>query len=303
MEPTARRHLPRATRNEPRGSSRKLASANTVRHKCMTIRTQFLVLALLGVGACNQQKAFERLIPREDVEYSRRVFQAIQQRDFGAVESLLNPNIRDATTRTKLVQVADVFPRESPKEVRVIGAQTNVVGDTTYVNLTLEYEFPSGWVLGNILLEKRPGRNIVNGLHVEPAADSQQRLNRFSLTDRSVLHYVVLGWAATAPVFILGVLTLAIRTSLPRGKWLWVVFILFGVCQVSLNWTSGQLGFNPISVALLASGFAKPGPYAPVIISTSFPLGAAVFVWKRRALANKPLQPTSGAETGNAARG
>ena len=261
----------------------------------MAIRTSLIVLALLFAGACDQQEMFERLIPREDVEYSKRVFRAIQARDFAAVESVLNPNIKDGMVRAQLEQVADVFPRESPREVRVIAAQTNIVGETTYVNLTLEYEFASRWVLGNLVLEKRPGQNIVNGVHVEQAPDSQQRLNRFSLGGKSGLHYVVLGWAVTAPLFIVAVMVVAIRTPMARAKWLWAIFILFGVCQVSLNWTTGQVGVNPISVALFASGFAKAGPYAPVIISSSFPLGAAVFLWKRRALANPPLQPTSGA--------
>lgn len=248
----------------------------------MTAHTILIALVLLCAGSCSAQPMFERLIPHEDVEYSKKILRALQTRDFATVESVLNPNIKDGTVRAKLEQVADLFPRESPREVRVIGAQTTIVGDTTYVNLTLEYEFSSRWVLGNLVLEKRTGQNIVNGVHVEQALDSQQRLNRFSLSGKPGLHYVVLVWAVAAPLFVLAVTIVAFRTPIRRGKWLWAVFILFGVCQFSLNWTTGQWGLNPISVALFASGFAKPGPYAPVIITTSFPLAAALFLWKRR---------------------
>lgn len=253
----------------------------------MAIRASLIALALFA-GACNQQERFERFIPREDVEYSKRIFRAIQGRDFAFVESVLSPTIKDGMGRTKLEQIADLFPRESPREVRVITAQTNLVGDRTYVNLTLEYEFASRWVLANLLLEKRPGENVVNGVHVEQALDSQLRLNRFTLRGKSALHYVVLGWAAAAPLFIVAMMIVAIRTPMARGKWLWAIFIVFGICQVSMNWTTGQTDVDPISVALFASGFATWGPYGPVVISTSFPLGAAVFLWKRRALSNMP---------------
>lgn len=117
----------------------------------MAIRASLIALALFA-GACNQQERFERFIPREDVEYSKRIFRAIQGRDFAFVESVLSPTIKDGMGRTKLEQIADLFPRESPREVRVITAQTNLVGDRTYVNLTLEYEFASRWVLANLLL-------------------------------------------------------------------------------------------------------------------------------------------------------
>lgn len=84
------------------------------------------------------------------------------------------------------------------------------------------------------------------------------------------------------PLIVLYSLISCIRTPMQKGKWLWIIFILIGVCQFSLNWTTGQLNINPLSINLFGLGVFSSSQYAPIFISLGIPLGAIVYLvlWK-----------------------
>ncbi len=97
---------------------------------------------------------------------------------------------------------------------------------------------------------------------------------------------------------ILASLILRIRTKIGKRKWLWIVFIPFGFGRLSFNWTTGRVLFNPLSVhfQLLGAAAVKHGLYAPWIISISVPLGAIVFLIRRKRLAAAGRSPVECAE-------
>ncbi len=49
-----------------------------------------------------------------------------------------------------------------------------------------------------------------------------------------------------------------------------------------VNWTTGAFGYQPISISLLGVSGGAAGPYAPLVISISFPLGAVMFWFRRK---------------------
>jgi len=51
---------------------------------------------------------------------------------------------------------------------------------------------------------------------------------------------------------------------------------------MSLNWTTGNIDFQPISVLLLGAAYWRTSLFAPVILSVSLPLGAVIFMLKRK---------------------
>jgi hypothetical protein len=58
--------------------------------------------------------------------------------------------------------------------------------------------------------------------------------------------------------------------------------VLLGVVRFSFNWTSGALTIVPMSLQLLGSNFSKGSPFEPLVISTSIPVGAIVYLLQRR---------------------
>lgn len=170
-----------------------------------------------------------------------------------------DPSLRNEQIRPKLEQIAGFFPSEKPKNIQAIGAHSFTNGDLQQFNLTFQYEFADQWLLANVVLQKRGAELLVTAVNVQPIAESLEKTHWFSLEGKSLAHYVVLGFAPVIPLFVITVLVLCARTPIPSRKWLWILFVLVGLGQVSLNWTDGSLNFNPLSFQLLGAGWAFPG--------------------------------------------
>jgi hypothetical protein len=110
-------------------------------------------------------------------------------------------------------------------------------------------------------------------------------INAFTFAGKGPLHYVFLVLAIGAVCLCVGTFILAIRTPNIRWKWLWAIFCLIGVCQFSLNWTTGATNIMPAHIALLGAGFSSRAFGMPWIISWSVPIGAIAFLIKRWRLA------------------
>jgi len=239
-----------------------------------------LALALCG---CDVRSWYESLLPKEEIAYAKGIIAKLRARDYAAVEAPFDPTYRDAQFREKLEQIAAFFPEPEPTDIGVVGSHvfTNANTSVTTYDLTFQYEYPKQWVLVNVVLERRSDALIVKGLHAQPLSDSLQHVNRFTLQDKGASRYLALAYAILVPIFIVVTLVACIRTKVPRRKWLWLIFILLGFGKFTMNWTTGETGVQLVSVQLLGAGVFWSGPYGPMLLSASIPVGAALF-WLRR---------------------
>lgn len=243
--------------------------------------TLLLAIALLG---CDQQALFEKFIPKNEEAIAKELIAKLSARDYPAVEAKLDKSLQPPDIRSKLEGIAELIPAGEPKSVRTIGAYTNQINAITNYSLTFEYEYNDVWLVANVVLRRSDGAVSVTGIHVSPHKESLETENAFSFKGKSWLHYVVFGLAIAVPLFILCTIVVCARTKIARRKWLWLLFIAMGFFVVQLNWTTGAWSVNPIYFLLLGAGFAKAAPAAPLILSVSFPLGALLFLVKRRSL-------------------
>ena len=82
-------------------------------------------------------------------------------------------------------------------------------------------------------------------------------------------------------IFIVLALIICIKTRL-KNKWIWTIFILLGFIKISFNWATGTFDYQIISLQLLGIGLTKFHPYGPWFLSTSIPVGAIIFLFKRK---------------------
>lgn len=192
----------------------------------------------------------------------------------------------------KLTAVQRVLAQGKPIEITLIGFQVNKTfpgaGTKRRSDLSYQLHFPTAWVAGDVVIDTVDGRQFVAGIHFSQYPESFEEMNRFSLTGKSATHYLVFACCVAVPVFIIYALIACIRTRLVRRKWLWIVFILLGVCQFQFNWTTGSWSLKPLSILLLGSSCMASGPYAPWILSFGLPLGAIVFLFRRKKLRKPP---------------
>lgn len=256
----------------------------------MTFRQRLLIIVaiLCSVGTlagCDQQAQFEKLIPKQEAAVGQRLLSDVIGRRFADTESVLDPTIQSTSTQRSLEQLATLFPDDPPKNVHVVGAYTNTLNSVTTYNLTYEYEYPNAWVLANVVLRRQDGQLRAIGIHAQPEKQSLREANRFTFAGKSPLHYVVLMLTASILLLIVYALVLCLRTPITKRKWLWALFVTLGFVQFFFNWTDGSYQLQPISVALLGVGFIQAGPYAPIVLKFSIPVGAIVFLWRRKSLA------------------
>lgn len=240
-----------------------------------------LASALLLLAGCDQQAWFNKFIPEAEAEAAKQFLAVLRARDFTAIEQELDPSLIATDSRAKLQLVADQFPEGEPVSVEVVGAHTTNTPQRVTYSLTFQYEYPGKWLLANVVLFRENNQLRVAGVHVNHLADSLQNLNRFTFFGKGPLQWIVFILAMIIPLFIIATFVLCIRTPVPRRKWLWLIFIAIGVVQLSVNWTTGEWGLNPVSFLLLGAGFAQAGPAAPYILTVALPLGAVLFWFKR----------------------
>ncbi len=184
--------------------------------------------------------------------------------------------------------MAALFPRGVPDEVEVVSWSwhTNIftTGTSGQNTLEIQYHVNDRWLLARITINTISGARVIEGAYVNELPDSLEKINEFTLKGKSLLSYIVLLVVVLVPIFVLTSLVLCIRTRLRRRKWLWLIFILFGVVQVSLNWTNGAWQTNLFDISFLGTGWNRFGLYGPIILHASIPLGAIIFLWKRKQL-------------------
>lgn len=258
------------------------AQGKAGRRNGITRRMAVGLVAILALTGCDQRAWFEKFIPREEAEFAKNCLALLQARDFEALEARIDPNLRNAQLRPTLEKVSSFFPKEKPRDIQIVGAQTLSTGDATQVNLTFQYSYPRTWLLANVVIQKRGNDAVVSRLNVQQLADSLENINRFAIDGKGIRHFVVLGLALGVPLLILFSTVLCIMTPMAKRKWVWLVFILIGVGQVTLNWTDGTLDINPLGFQVLGAGFWKASAYGPLLLSVSVPLGAILFLFRRR---------------------
>jgi hypothetical protein len=187
--------------------------------------------------------------------------------------------------------MAALIPSQEPLSVKVVGAQQFHSQDIYKINLSFECQFPTNWFLINVALQRKDGVSTIYGLHVRPLSDSLENYNKFTLTGKSLFQYAIFVFSIWIPIFTLYVLVLCIRTKMKKRKWLWIIFILFGVGKITINWTTGQWQIGLLQFQLLGAGTFAP-PYGAWLIAVSIPLGAIIFLLRRKSL-TVSMEPSS----------
>jgi hypothetical protein len=235
----------------------------------------------------------KKVVPPADEAFARERTDLLRQKRFEQIQRELDPSISDANTEETLKTMAEMFPSEEPKSVKVVDIKFLRHEESRTHSLTLEYEFSDTWLLVNIAIKRLNGASTIAAFNVTPIPDSLENVNRFSLAGKNGPQYLVLILALAAPIFSLYVLVVCLRTKNQRFKWLWAIFILFGVGALSINWTTGELGFTPLAVRIPCASITAVPAYGPWAIIVSLPLGAFLFMARRsaNAMANESQSP------------
>jgi hypothetical protein len=245
-----------------------------------------LAATLVMVSACVPENRIEKIADDEKEQIARDYIQRMTDGDFEALASELESSLRTPTAAESIEKLAGFLPKEPPSTVNLVGYQYFKQNDQPpRYNLTYQFGYGSKWVLANAAWFENPdGSRLITGLSAYQLQAPLQETYAFSFKNAGVLQYLFLFCSAIVPLFIVFSLVACIRTRMRKGKWIWILFILVGMVQFSINWTTGQVGVKLLHLQLLGAGVLRASIYSPWILMFSLPVGAAVFWFRRNML-------------------
>ena len=241
-----------------------------------------IIISLSIITSCSYDEMMDKLIPKEEAKFAEDYLTKLRAKDFKYIKSQMSKETLAQANDVLLEKMSNYFRKGELLSTEIIGSQVNVFNDKWRGNFSFEYHFSDGWNLANAAFQKTEDKYEVIGLNVYQTNMSQKEFHAFTLKNKSILQYLILLLAIIVPVFIIVTTYYCARTPIPKRKWLWVIFVLLGIFSVQLNWTTGAIGIQPLSASLFGASAVAAGTHAPWIISTSFPLGAIIFWFKRK---------------------
>ncbi|MBI5886266.1 MAG: hypothetical protein HZB85_06755 [Deltaproteobacteria bacterium] len=245
-----------------------------------------VVLLLIMLAGCDQASMMKMIASSEDQQVAKDYIDLLRQSKFEQIEKDLDQSIKSENIHDVIVKMAALIPSQTPQSIKLVGANTFSSSDRYESNLTFEYQFPNEWIVVNVAIRKKGGISTIIGFNVSPISDSLENLNRFTLSGKSLHQYAVLALAVLFPLFSLYALIMCILTKMDKRKWIWILFIVFGVGKFAIDWTTGQWSVKPLSVQLFSAAAFAP-PYGAWTLSVSLPLGAILFTLRKK----KPAEP------------
>jgi len=247
-----------------------------------------LVLLMTAVG-CKYDEFLDKIVDDEEEAFARSCFADLRAGNYEEMKKHFNEDMLISATDSKLDSLRRYFLESEPIEVKLIGARVFKSSNMRQVALTFEYEYLSGWVLTEISLERIGPEIVILGFTVKQLKQSIEEINAFTLRNKPIKHYLFLLGGIAILLFIVFTLILCIRTPMAKRKWLWIIFILFGFCTIGLNWTTGKMFTQLISIRLFGVGALTASPYAPWIIKLSIPVGAIQFLIMRKRIIGETM--------------
>jgi hypothetical protein len=175
-----------------------------------------------------------------------------------------------------------LFPDDPPNSQKTIGYHWYRSGNQLDSEVMTEYGFDDGtWILTTVQI-RRSTAPVIVGFHAAALTRSLEETHRFTFAGKPVWNDFMLALTLACGCVVLYAFVLCIRTRL-RKKWLWLLFTLLGVGRLSFNWTTSHFDFRLFWVAVPPAN-ASHVAYAPWYLFASVPLGAVIFLAKRKDL-------------------
>jgi hypothetical protein len=247
------------------------------------VRRVLLPLLLLAASTACHREDLDAAARTPQASFARESLALLLKKDAGALATRYAPDVAAAATPDVTRRMLDQVPPGTPSEPILVGAEFFERDTVQRSQFSYEYAYPSGYVLGLVVVDSSGPAPLVAGIHLRRMPDTLARVNAFRLAGKSRRHFAVLAAALAVAAFVLYALVACARTPL-RHRWLWLCFVALGLGRASLNWTTGDLRFTPLWVQPLGAGASAAGRYAPWFVTVSLPLGAILFVALRSRL-------------------
>lgn len=120
---------------------------------------------------------------------------------------------------------------------------------------------------------------------IEPLTIDAKSRHAFRLEGKPLGNFVILGIAIIVPLFSIYVAILCLFQPVDTRLWAqyaWLIFIMFGIGHLSINWTTGQLSARPAAIRFPVARIFRPDGFSAWYLTISCPVGALLYLRKRQ---------------------
>lgn len=257
-----------------------------------------IAMLLMLTGCGGEEGDFRSSVAKPVLKTTDKMLDALLAGDEEKAQKLLIPELKKANGLLLIkdtIEKLQVSPAISvpPHEVVSYAVRGEVYG--SHHDLAYQIQREQGWVLVYFEVDEVYKRFYgITAIEYRFLPSPLQEINAFTFEGKPWLHYAALTCCAVLALVVLVSLILLLRTKTkkPWIWWFWCFFICIGFVRISFNWTSGQFSFDPvggIGVQILhhlgwVINVIHESRYEPWYIQGMFPLGAVLFLWRRKSL-------------------
>jgi hypothetical protein len=237
---------------------------------------------LLIISGCTFNPFFQDNLPKKDKLFAENYIDVLQSNDIDMARSFFSDELSNSNTEW-LDTIVGKINQEKVKNKKLV--YQKIISKNNPYRATLSYELDNSnnWLLIELTIDKINDNYKITGLYYYPMSGTFEDLTTFKIISKPFTHYLMLIISTFVLILIVYALIVCVRAPIKK-KWLWIIFILIGISKISFVWSYGTFDFQLISFQLLGVGVMKYHPYGSWILSTSIPLGAIVFIFKRKIL-------------------
>jgi len=222
------------------------------------------------------------------------VFQQLKTGQFAALMPELVPELAQTASPGDFAKIRSYLPASAALERTELTTISRTANGSEQVSAVDQYRFASGTAEVETVLQ-RSGASApwkLAGIHLQFASNAEVAANRFTLAGKTPGEYGFFFLLVGSIAAMVAALVKVIRARGLRRKWLWGILAFVGLCTLHMDWTTGQVAFEPLAVNLIGMGvFKLLGLHAHWVLSTTLPVGALLIlfgVWGNPARARKP---------------
>lgn len=255
-------------------------------------RAVWIILLLVFVTACQAPKAD----PKAEAT-ARAIYDDLRLGQDESLQGLLPPRLRNASALAGILRLRQAIPTEAPKSSKVVAWQrAEAAGGVPVESIAIEYDYPGKATLLGVVLVQPPGGGAweVTTLQIHGATDAELNRNGLNMSGKSPIQLGFLAYAIAAPLLMVFAMIKVAATPNLRFKWLWVVVSFIGIFSLHMNWTSGTLTIDWLSVQVVgAYASSSISRFDPWTIDATLPIGALLILgglWANPQRAKRPPQ-------------
>ncbi len=242
----------------------------------MNNKTFMGVVLLLLMTSCSHQDLVDKIVSENDIAAAEKIYLALQKKDHTYIRLNASEQILSEDFESKIAAIALQVPEQDYINKTIVGAQRHEFNNMANVVLSIQYTYADQYVLANFNFHQKDSNYLILGINIQPSAVSLAEHHAFTFKGKGLVHFVILLYFIAVLVFTVWTFNECRKFKPLKHRKKWLFFILLGLGNLQINWTTGQIFLQVIYIQLFSLSFTT-GPYSPWVFGVSLPIGAIMF--------------------------